>query len=133
MVFGTLETVNAVLAPLGCRINTAFIERLNLTIRQHVAAIGRWKRVPRADDRLIDTPQPDWKQSRNIIRSPEVHIWTRPRCQGGFKLKKHVSVQMQSYIRPLGEDILWSSGPDEICASSPYHDRGLKGPVPDQG
>src|SRR6266446_6934358 len=41
MVFGTLETVNAVLAPLGCQINTAFIERLNLTIRQHVAAVGR--------------------------------------------------------------------------------------------
>ena len=41
VVFGTLETVNAVLAPLGCEINTAFIERLNLTIRQHVAAVGR--------------------------------------------------------------------------------------------
>src|SRR3989441_8248367 len=41
VVFGTLETVNAVLAPLGCQINTAFIERLNLTIRQHVAAAGR--------------------------------------------------------------------------------------------
>src|SRR4029434_5661946 len=41
VVFGTLETVNAVLAPLGCQINTAFIERLNLTIRQHVAAGGR--------------------------------------------------------------------------------------------
>jgi hypothetical protein len=40
-VFGTLETVNAVLAPLGCQINTAFIERLNLTIRPHVAAVGR--------------------------------------------------------------------------------------------
>jgi len=40
---------------------------------------------------------------------------------------------MQPYIRPLGEDRLWSSGPDEICASSPYHDRGLKGPVPEQG
>ena len=26
---------------LGCQINTAFIERLNLTIRQHVAAVGR--------------------------------------------------------------------------------------------
>ena len=26
VVFGTLETVNAVLAPLGCQINTAFIE-----------------------------------------------------------------------------------------------------------
>src|SRR3977135_3736712 len=37
VVFGTLETVNAVLAPLGCQINTAFVERLNLTIRQHVA------------------------------------------------------------------------------------------------
>jgi IS1 family transposase len=41
VVFGTLETVNAVLAPLGCQINTAFIERLNLTIRQPVAAVGR--------------------------------------------------------------------------------------------
>src|SRR6266446_9410400 len=41
VVFGTLETANAVLAPLGCQINTAFIERLNLTIRQHVAAVGR--------------------------------------------------------------------------------------------
>jgi IS1 family transposase len=41
VVFGTLETVNAVLAPLGCQINTAFIERLNLTIRHHVAAVGR--------------------------------------------------------------------------------------------
>src|SRR5215831_18281714 len=41
VVFGTLETVNAVLAPLGCQINTAFVERLNLTIRQHIAAVGR--------------------------------------------------------------------------------------------
>src|ERR687885_472577 len=41
VVFGTLEAVKAVLAPLGCQINTAFIERLNLTIRQHVAAVGR--------------------------------------------------------------------------------------------
>src|SRR5262249_34690619 len=41
VVFGTLETVNAVLAPLGCQINTAFIERLNLSMRQHVAAVGR--------------------------------------------------------------------------------------------
>jgi len=41
VVFGTLETVNAVLAPLGWHINTAFIERVNLSIRQHVAAVGR--------------------------------------------------------------------------------------------
>jgi hypothetical protein len=41
VVFGTLEAVNAVLASLGCQINTAFIERLNLSMRQHVAAVGR--------------------------------------------------------------------------------------------
>jgi IS1 family transposase len=41
VVFGTLATVNAVVAPLGCQINTAFIERLNLSIRHHVAAVGR--------------------------------------------------------------------------------------------
>src|SRR5262249_39495872 len=36
VVFGTLEAIKAVLAPLGCQINTAFIERLNLSMRQHV-------------------------------------------------------------------------------------------------
>ena len=41
VVFGTLEAVNAVLAPHGWHINTAFVERINLTIRQHVAAGGR--------------------------------------------------------------------------------------------
>src|SRR5713101_5196657 len=41
VVFGTLEAVNHVLAACGWQINTAFIERLNLTIRQHVAAVGR--------------------------------------------------------------------------------------------
>jgi len=41
VVFGTLEAVQQVLAACGWQINTAFVERLNLTIRQHVAAIGR--------------------------------------------------------------------------------------------
>jgi IS1 family transposase len=41
VVFGTLVAVHAVLAPLGCQINTAFVERLNLDLRQHVAAISR--------------------------------------------------------------------------------------------
>src|SRR5712691_6038166 len=41
VVFGTLEAVQQVLAACGWQINTAFIERVNLTIRQHVAAIGR--------------------------------------------------------------------------------------------
>jgi IS1 family transposase len=41
VVFGTVETVQQVLAACGWQINTSFVERLNLTIRQHVAAVGR--------------------------------------------------------------------------------------------
>jgi IS1 family transposase len=41
VVFGSLEAVNHLLAPLGWQINTAFVERINLSIRQHVAAVGR--------------------------------------------------------------------------------------------
>jgi IS1 family transposase len=41
VVFGSLEAVQQVLAACGWQINTAFVERLNLDLRQHVAAIGR--------------------------------------------------------------------------------------------
>lgn len=43
IVYGSLEAVEAVLKDCGVGqvINTAFIERLNLTIRQHVAALAR--------------------------------------------------------------------------------------------
>ena len=38
---GTLEAVQQVLAACGWQINTAFIARVNLSLRQHVAAVGR--------------------------------------------------------------------------------------------
>jgi hypothetical protein len=41
VVFGTREAVEQILAACGWQLQTAFVERLNLTIRQHVAAIGR--------------------------------------------------------------------------------------------
>jgi hypothetical protein len=41
VVFGTLEAVDQVLSAWGWQINTSFIERANLSIRQHVAAVGR--------------------------------------------------------------------------------------------
>jgi hypothetical protein len=41
VVFGTLEAVERILVACGWQINTAFVERLNLDLRQHVAAIGR--------------------------------------------------------------------------------------------
>jgi IS1 family transposase/transposase-like protein len=41
VIFGTAQTIESILAKRGWKINTAFIERLNLDFRQHVAAIGR--------------------------------------------------------------------------------------------
>jgi len=41
VVFGTLEAVKQVLSTWGWQSNTAFVERINLSIRQHVAAVGR--------------------------------------------------------------------------------------------
>ena len=41
LVFGSWEVVHQRLAAQGWQVNTAFVERLNLTIRQHVSALGR--------------------------------------------------------------------------------------------
>lgn len=41
MAFRTLATVTQVLALHGWQINTAFSERINLTIRRYVAGVGR--------------------------------------------------------------------------------------------
>ena len=41
VVFGTTEAVEHVLAACGWQIQTACIERFNLSMRQHVAAVGR--------------------------------------------------------------------------------------------
>ena len=41
VVFGTLAAIEQVLAAYGWQSNTAFVERINLTIRQHGAAVGR--------------------------------------------------------------------------------------------
>src|SRR5262245_24120651 len=41
VVFGTRLTIEEVLARCGWTVNTSFVERLNLDIRQRVAAIGR--------------------------------------------------------------------------------------------
>src|SRR5712664_1311769 len=41
VVFGTKAAVDQMLMTCGWQINTAFVERINLSIRQHVAAVGR--------------------------------------------------------------------------------------------
>jgi hypothetical protein len=55
VVFGTREAVERVLAACGWKINTAFIERLNLDIRQRVAAVGRRvNTLCRGEEGLLD-------------------------------------------------------------------------------
>jgi IS1 family transposase/transposase-like protein len=41
VIFGAVQTIESILAKRGWKINTSFVERLNLDLRQHVAAIGR--------------------------------------------------------------------------------------------
>jgi hypothetical protein len=41
VVFGTFARITQMLAGGGWQINTAYVERVNLSIRQHVAAVGR--------------------------------------------------------------------------------------------
>jgi IS1 family transposase len=46
VVFGTTAAVDQVLAAWAWQINTSFVERLNLSLRQRVAAIGRRRATP---------------------------------------------------------------------------------------
>src|SRR4029453_3475974 len=46
VVFGTKAAGDQVLAACGWEINTAFFERLNLSLRQRVAAMGRCSATP---------------------------------------------------------------------------------------
>jgi len=41
VVFGSAEVIAAILAQTGQRVNTAFIERVNLTLRMHIPALAR--------------------------------------------------------------------------------------------
>jgi hypothetical protein len=45
-IFGTPAAIAQVLTACGWQINTAFVERLNLSLRQRVAAIGRRSATP---------------------------------------------------------------------------------------
>jgi hypothetical protein len=68
VVFGTLEAVEQVLSACGWQIQTAFVERLNLDIRQRVAAIGcRRGRNPRLGNGLA--------RKMIVRRSRDEHVY----------------------------------------------------------
>ncbi|MCP4543881.1 MAG: hypothetical protein GY832_42750, partial [Chloroflexi bacterium] len=41
VIYGSMDRIKQQLVAHGWQINTAFIERLNLSIRQHVSGLGR--------------------------------------------------------------------------------------------
>ena len=79
VVFGTLEAVQQVLVACGWQINTAFVERLNVSLRQHVAAIGR--RVASLSP-ADNSAGPVWSRPRDVnLTVMSSHIgFPRPRA-----------------------------------------------------
>src|SRR5262249_12163532 len=76
VVFGTQLAIEQVLARYGWTMNTAFVERLNLDIRQRVAAIGRPGHTPcqgeaGLQDQLVLFPaHPNFLLSHSTVRHP---------------------------------------------------------------
>jgi IS1 family transposase len=54
VIFGTKAAVEQVVAACGWQINTAFVERLNLSLRQRVAAMRRRSATPCKSDNGLD-------------------------------------------------------------------------------
>jgi IS1 family transposase len=56
VVLGTKTAVDQVLAVCGWQINTAFVERLNLSLRQRVAAMRRRSATPCKSEEGLSQP-----------------------------------------------------------------------------
>jgi IS1 family transposase len=69
VVFGTKAAVEQVLAACGWQINTAFVERLNLSLRQRVAAMGQRSATPCKSSRAKTDCVSSWCSSRCITIS----------------------------------------------------------------
>jgi hypothetical protein len=79
VVFGTLEAVEHILAPLGWHINTAFVERINLTIRQHVAGFCQVVEAEMLLRQAGASPR-----SYPPFRRPAPCLTLRPNSRSGF-------------------------------------------------
>src|SRR5215475_6469117 len=91
IVFGTLEAVEQVLSAYGWQIQTAFVERLNLDLRQRVAAVGR--RVTtlcKGEDGMRQQLAlfqnyhnfclPVWSKYSNLLFHWKLRLYHAPRC-----------------------------------------------------
>ena len=94
VVFGTKAAVDQVLAACGWQINTAFVERLNLSLRQRVAAMGRRSATPCKSEDGLGQQLALFQVYHNFVLAPcqfapgarraDSHQWhvARPRCGG---------------------------------------------------
>ena len=92
IVFGTAEQIKRVLAPTGWRINTAFIERLNLTIRQHVAAIGRRVITLAKSHHGLQYQLSLFQTYYNMLRQEVAFVSCFPKGRGGNHLFHQVNL-----------------------------------------
>jgi hypothetical protein len=82
VVFGTRETIDQILAKHGWKINTAFIERLDLDFRQHVAAIGRRVNTLCKHEAGLSIGKSNAFYRRPFrCAPPETVLWASPRPQ----------------------------------------------------
>ena len=69
MVFGTKAAVEQVLAACGWQINTACVARLNLRLRQRVAAMGRRSATPCKGEDGVRQQRVLFQVSHNFVLS----------------------------------------------------------------
>jgi IS1 family transposase len=93
MRLGTEASLKVSLQEMGFsgRLNTAFIERVNLTVRHGVAALARrtWATAQQSPHLLAHLEW--WRASSHFVR-PHAGLWVRlvqPRERGGNRLAQH--------------------------------------------
>jgi hypothetical protein len=67
VVLGPQAVIDRVLAACGWQINTSFVERLNLRLRQRVAAMGRWSATPCKSENGLGQPLALFQVYHNFV------------------------------------------------------------------
>jgi hypothetical protein len=92
VVFGRRDEIDRVLARHGWQINIAFIERLNLTLRQHIAAIGRRVITLAKSDVGLHHQLHLFQAYYNLLRQEVAFVSCFPKGRGGNHLFHQVNL-----------------------------------------
>ena len=103
---GTLEAVQQVLAACGWQINTAFVERLNLSLRQPVAAVGRRVTTLCKGEDGVRQPLPQPEPTNGTGSAKQWRSWT-PAMTAGltdhvWTLREVLLYRVPPWPQPVG-------------------------------